>query len=399
MSEDTDALFFDGDGDGDFDLYVCHGGKAFSPYSIDLNDAYYINNGTTFIKAPNSPNFNRTMSSSVVTSSDFDNDGDNDLFVGERFKTNLYGLPVSGYILENDGKGNFTAQENPLFKDLGMITDAKWNDINKDGWEDLIIVGEWMPIKVFINNQGVFEDHSANYGLEESSGLWKTVELKDIDGDGDTDIISGNIGQNAFYEGKMKMFIADFDGNGFQEQLICKERDGKYYPIADKDELISQIPSLKKKFLYYKDYARADISSIFSEEQIKNTYAAEIDMVESTVFINENGKFTAKALPDEIQYAPIYSIAMEDINNDGHQDIFLGGNQFMVKPQFGRYDASKGWAIFGPFTLENTQKDVIPLFIDGQIRAMTWIDFEGKKILTIGKNNEEVLFYAFKNNF
>lgn len=397
-SEDTDALFFDGDGDGDLDLYVCHGGKAFSPYSIDLNDTYYINNGSNFIKSKSSLNFTKTISSSVVAASDFDKDGDIDLFVGERYKTNLYGLPVSGYLLVNDGKGHFKTKEHPIFQNIGMITDAKWGDVNNDGWEDLIVVGEWMPVKLFINNKGILEDKSDSYGLSGSSGLWQTAELKDIDGDGDKDLVLGNIGRNAFYEENMKIFIADFDGNGFQEQLICKERDGKYYPVADKDELISQIPSLKKKLLYYKDYAKADMSSIFSEEQLKNCYIGELDMIESAVFINQKGKFTVKPLPDEVQYAPVYTMTIEDINKDGHQDLFLGGNQFMVKPQFGRNDASKGWAIFGPLITENSKVKVIPLFIEGQIRALEWVDLEGTKVLTIGKNNEEVLFYEYKNN-
>ncbi|TLF46869.1 VCBS repeat-containing protein [Maribacter aurantiacus] len=397
-SEDTDAVFFDGDGDGDLDLYVCHGGKAFSPYSIELNDAYYINDGTSFIKSQSSPNFSSTFSSSVVTASDFDKDGDIDLFVGERYKTNLYGLPVSGYILENDGKGNFTTKEKPHFKNLGMITDAQWGDVNGDGWDDLLVVGEWMPIKVFINKGGIFEDQSTAFGFSGSSGLWKAIELKDIDEDGDLDLIIGNIGRNAFYEKNMKIFIADFDGNGFQEQLICKERNGKYYPIADKDELVSQIPSLKKKFLYYKDYAKADMTMIFSKEQLAKCYIAELDIIESTLFINQGGSFKAKVLPDEIQYAPVYAISIKDINNDGYQDLFLGGNQYMVKPQFGRYDASKGWAIFGPIISQNSEANVNPLFIEGQIRALEWVTLKGKKILTIGNNNEEVLFYEFKNN-
>ena len=396
-AEDTDALFLDGDGDGDFDLYICHGGKAFSPYSIALNDSYYENKANTFVKALLSPVFPSTISTSVVVTTDFDKDGDQDLFVGERYKTNLYGKPGSGYLLENDGKGNFTVPKNGILSNLGMITDAKWKDINKDGWDDLIVLGEWMPIKIFINEKGTLSDQSNSFDISETSGLWTSLEVCDIDNDGDFDILAGNIGRNTFYEEKMKMFIADFDDNGFQEQIICKQINGKYYPIADKDELVSQIPSLKKKLLYYADYAKADIVSIFSEELLKNSYISEIDIVESTVFLNENGKFVAKELPKEIQYAPVYAITVTDINNDGHKDLFFGGNQYLVKPQFGRYDASKGWAIFGPYLSEEHKPKIIPLYIDGQIRQLQWIEHEGKKILIVGKNNEQIHFYEFKN--
>lgn len=397
-AEDTDALFFDGDGDGDLDLYVCHGGKAFSPYSITLNDSYYINTNNSFVKASASPVFPSTISSSVVAASDFDKDGDQDLFVGERYKTNLYGKPGSGYFLDNDGKGNFTVRKDMLLKEIGMITEAQWKDINNDGWDDLIVLGEWMPIKLFINEKGTLSDKSESYGIDETSGLWTSLEITDIDNDGDFDIIGGNIGRNAFYEEKMKMFIADFDNNGFQEQIICKYKDGKYYPIVDKDDLVSQIPSLKKKLLYYADYAKADMAAIFSEEQLKKAYVTALDVVESRIYLNENGKFQSKKLPEELQYAPIYAMTIADINSDGHDDLFFGGNQYLVKPQFGRYDASKGWAIFGPYLNEGIGLKAVPLYIDGQIRQLQWIEFNGRKILVVAKNNEKTSFYEFKNN-
>lgn len=397
-SEDTDALFFDGDGDGDLDLYVCHGDKAFSPNSIALNDSYYINEGNSFIKSVDSPLFPTTICSSVVVSSDYDKDGDLDLFVGERFKTNLYGKPGSGYLLQNDGKGNFKAKNEPLLIDIGMITDAQWADLDNDGWDDLVVLGEWMPIKIYMNRKGKLTDRSDSYSLTNSSGLWTSLKLADVDNDGDVDIVAGNIGLNAFYEKKMKMFIADFDNNGFQEQIICKLKNTNYYPIADKDELVSQIPSLKKSLLYYEDYAKAHMTSIFSEEHLKNAYTRELDIIESTIFFNENGRFLAQGLPKEIQYAPIYAIAIDDGNEDGHVDIFFGGNQYLVKPQYGRYDASKGWAIFGPHLFGEKKEQVNPLYIDGQIRQLQWVEHDGKKILIVAKNNENISFYEFENN-
>lgn len=396
-SEDTDALFFDGDNDGDLDLYVCHGGKAYSPFSIALHDTYYTNTQGNFSKGA-LPSFPMALSSSVVKAADFDRDGDEDLFVGERYKTNLYGLAGSGYLLENDGQGNFRAIKNKALSEIGMITNASWADINNDGWEDLVLLGEWMPIKIFINQDATLIDKTADYGLANTSGLWSSMQVLDVDADGDQDIIAGNMGRNNFYEPDMKMFISDFDRNGFQEQIICKKLNNNYYPIVDKDELISQIPSLRKKFLYYKDYAKASMQSIFTEEQLSKAFSVDLKMLHSTIFFNENGRFIPHELPSEIQYSPVYAITASDINGDGHIDLFFGGNQYLVKPQFGRYDASVGWAIFGPHTPKNKTQGAIPLNIKGQIRSLQWIDdYEGQKILIATINNDKTSFHVYKN--
>ncbi|NHF60658.1 VCBS repeat-containing protein [Flavobacteriaceae bacterium TP-CH-4] len=394
-SEDTDALFFDADKDGDLDLYVCHGGRAFSPYSTDLHDSFYTNEKNGFEKGE-LPEFPNPISSSVVVSADYDQDGDLDLFVGERYKTNRYGLPGSGYLLKNDGKGHFKAEQENTLKNMGMITDAQWSDINSDGWPDLIILGEWMPIKLFINEKGKLVDKSTAYGFQGTSGLWKSIHVTDIDKDGDEDIVAGNMGANNFYEPQMKLFVADFDGNGFQEQIICKYIGGKYYPIADKDELVSQLPALKKKLLYYNEYAQADMATLFPKEILKKAYTVEIKMLESTIFYNENGKFVPVKLPPEIQYSPVYSITTEDIDADGNPDLFLGGNQFMVKPQFGRYDASFGWVLYGDIQKEKKLRRPLPLRIKGQIREMKWIKDTNGKILVTAINNDTVKFYGFE---
>jgi hypothetical protein len=395
-SEDVDAIFFDGDNDGDMDLYVCHGGKAFSPYSIALNDSYYINQNNTFIKATNSPSFPIQISSSVVKAADYDNDGDLDLFVGERYKTNTYGLPGSGYILENDGHGNFTISKNNTLENIGMITDASWVDINNDGWQDLIILGEWMPIKIYININSKLVDETDSYGLTNTSGLWSSMELVDVDGDGDKDIVAGNIGLNNFFEKNMRMYVFDFDGNGFKEQIICRIRVDGYYPIVDKDELISQIPSLKKKLLYYKDYAKSNMQSIFSEDVLNKAFFLDLNTLESAIFFNENGIFVRQKLPNEIQYAPVYTISSTDLNKDGYIDLFFGGNQYLVKPQFGSYDASKGWALFGPFSSKKEKAIVYPLDIKGQIRNLKWVNYNNKKILIALINNDKTVFKVYK---
>jgi len=398
-SEDVDAIFFDGDNDGDLDLYVCHGGKAYSPYATELHDSYYINQDNTFIKVDNSPSFPISVSSSVVKAADYDNDGDLDLFVGERYKTNLYGEPGSGYILENDGQGNFKASKNNLLENIGMITDAIWTDVNNDGWQDLIVSGEWMSIKVYINNNSKLIDKSDVYNLTNTLGIWSSLDLVDVDGDGDQDLVAGNIGLNNFFEPDMRMYISDFDGNGFKEQIICKKQTDGYYPIIDKDELISQIPSLKKKLLYFKDYAKSNMKSIFSEKVLSNADFLDLNTLESTIFFNQNGIFESAKLPSEIQYSPVYAISSTDINDDGYEDLFFGGNQYLVKPQFGSYDASKGWVIFGPYLSNNENMKVYPLGIKGQIRSLNWIDYNNRKILIASINNEKTVFKVFKNEF
>ncbi len=394
-AEDTDAVFFDGDNDGDLDLYVCHGGRAYSQYSIDLNDSYYENRENTFVKLDNSPKFLKTISTSVVKPFDYDNDGDIDLFVGERYKTNIYGEPGSGYILDNDGKGNFNPSTTNFFEKIGMITDAAWVDLNNDGWQDLIVSGEWMSIKVFINTKGKLVEASDSYDLENTAGLWNSIKVVDIDNDGDQDIIAGNIGRNNFLEEDMRMYVSDFDGNGFKEQILCKKGVDGYYPVVDKDELISQLPSLKKKLLYYKDYAKSNMRSIFSEELLNRAYIVDLKMLNSVIFFNENNTFTVHDLPTEIQYAPIYTIAVEDVNNDGHLDLFFGGNQYLVKPKFGSYDASLGWGIYGPYN-ENNAAKVFSLNISGQIRNMHWIEFNNEKLLITAINNEKTGFYTIR---
>jgi hypothetical protein len=389
-SEAVNAQFFDADQDGDEDLYVCHGGKAFSNYSPELNDIIYENVNGSFVEFKSQPKFPKNINTSTVVNADFDKDGDLDLFIGERFITQTYGLPGSGYLLVNNGKGEFTVISPKNMKDIGMITDAAWADIDNDGWLDLIIVGEWMPLKIYKNVGGKLLDISKKLNLQNTQGLWNSLKILDIDNDGDQDIIAGNLGTNTFFETTMKMYVADFDKNGFQEQIICKKVGDNYYPIIDKDELISQIPSLKKKLVYYEDYANSSISSIFGEKALQEAYKIDLNFIESTIFLNDQKQFKAQSLPIEIQTAPIYAIEKGDFNEDGHIDLFFGGNQHLVKPQFGSYDGSMGWLMYGP-SFTNSKNKIESLGIRGQIRALDWLP--DKKILSVVRNNENILFF------
>ncbi|MGB5435459.1 MAG: VCBS repeat-containing protein [Maribacter sp.] len=393
-SEDTDALFFDSDNDGDLDLYVCSGGKAFSKYDSFLNDRLYLNEQGTFSKTKKALPFPQPLSSTVVTATDYDKDGDMDLFVGGRFDPELYGTPVSSYVLINKGDNNFELADKKELIDLGMVTDATWSDINADGWPDLVVLGEWMSIKVFINHEGTLTDQTTRYGLDHTKGLWSSLSVLDLDNDGDMDIVGGNVGKNTFYKPGVRMYIKDFDGNGFAEQIICHKIDGKYYPIVDRDELISQLPGLKNKFLYFKDYATASIEDIFTKEELKGATILDIDMVETTVFININGKFSQHHLPSEVQYSNISAIEILDANRDGIKDLILGGNQYLVKPQFGRQDASQGWLVLGQLDQAKnySTKNVKSLGIKGQIRNFVLLPQKDKTILLTAINNDEIQF-------
>ncbi len=201
-------------------------------------------------KKKNALRFNKNISTKALASADVNKDGKIDLFFGERYDLTTYGKEGSGALMINDGQNNFTQSNQKVFSDIGMITDSKFHDFNGDKWPDLIIVGEWMPITILINKNGVFENQTDLYKLNQTSGLWNTLELIDINNDGKKDFIAGNHGTNSFLEKKMRMYINDFDDNGSFEQIICLNRNGDYYPILDKDELMNQLPKFKKNIIF-----------------------------------------------------------------------------------------------------------------------------------------------------
>ena len=267
VSEDVDCSCFDADNDGDLDLYVASGGNEFPSSSSALIDRLYFNNGKgSFTKSKQIfPSF-QFENTSVVRPSDIDNDGDLDLFVGTRAKPFLVGVPVDGYILENDGGGNFknlTAEKVSPIKKIGMITDATWADVDQDGSEDLIVVGEWMGIKIFKNIKGSFKDISVEMGLDSTSGWWSSISKADLDGDGDLDFIIGNHGLNSRFKASVDkpitLYVNDFDQNGSAEPILCTYIGDKSYPLALKHDLVMQLPVLKKKYVAYESYKDQDV--------------------------------------------------------------------------------------------------------------------------------------------
>jgi hypothetical protein len=398
ISEDTDCAMFDADGDGDQDLYVASGSNEFPESSSALADRLYINDGKGhFTKSPQVLPAGKYESTSCVRPEDFDHDGVIELFVGIRLKPFFYGVPVNGYILENDGKGNFTNVTSgiaPGLLNIGMIRDMVWADVNGDGDKDIILAGDWMSLKVFINEHGTFKELKDAFGPDKTQGWWNCLATGDVNNDGKIDFIAGNHGLNSRFkatpEKPVDMYVNDFDLNGTVEQIICTYDGEKSYPLALKHDLVRQIPGLAQKYPKYEMYKDQQITDIFSAEQLKNSIHLNACLLETSLFVNDgSGHFTRKPLPREAQYSPVFAACTGDFNNDGNTDILLGGNLYNVKPEVGRYDAS-----YGSFLLGDRKGEFINIpaiesgfRLNGEIRNMVELSTAKGKLLIVARSN------------
>lgn len=396
-SEDTDCLFFDADNDQDLDLYVASGGNEFSNTSAALIDRLYMNDGKgNFEKSPQILPSTRFENTSCVRAADFDLDGDQDLFVGLRMRPMLYGVPANGYLLENDGHGNFSNVTREIAPDLlnyGLFTSAEWSDIDNDKDWDLIVIGEWMLVTIFENIDGNFKNITTQAGLSNSNGWWNNIEAGDFDKDGDMDFVIGNHGLNsrfrASHEKPVSMYINDFDKNGTAEQIICAYNGERSYPVCLKHDLVMQLPHLKKKYLKYERYKGQQINEIFSEEALEKSEKLVAYNLKSSILINKgNNQFDLVPLPMEVQSSPLYALLVQDFDKDGFVDILTGGNLYEVKPEMGRYDASYGHFLKGHASgFTPVSASASGFWVEGQIRDFKIIN---KNHLMIIKNNAPV---------
>lgn len=406
ISEDTDCAFFDADRDGDQDLYVTSGGNEFPSSSSALIDRLYLNDGKgRFVKSDQVLPAGKYESTSCVQPADFDKDGDIELFVGTRLLPFSYGVPVNGYILENDGHGiftNITDKIAPGLTQTGMITDMTWADVDSDGDLDIVVVGDWMPVKIFINENGIFTEKSESYGLSDTEGWWHTIIAKDLNGDGNIDFVLGNHGLNSRFRASEKkpvtMYVNDFDLNGSIEQIICTFNGEKSYPVEMKDDLVAQIPSLGTKYKKFDDYKEQTIEDIFPAEVLKRSIVLNARMMESCIMINSGkGRFSLTPLPVEAQFTPVYSLIADDFDADGICDIILGGNQYRAKPETGIYDAGYGLLLKGNNTRQ--WQSVSPLisgfFTKGEIRDIKILNINGIRIIAVARNNDNLQFYKY----
>lgn len=398
-TEDTDATFFDADNDGDLDLFVVTGGNEWQQNADALTDRLYINNGKGVFEKSENPIYS-TGNGSCVRPNDFDNDGDLDLFIGNQVISGQYGISPSSTLLINNGKGKFMPLKSAEFQEVGMVTDAIWADIDNDKDDDLIIVGEFMPIKIYKNDNGKIVNSPLS--INNSNGWWNTIKAADLDNDGDLDFVVGNHGLNsdltANVEKPLEMYVHDFDENGNLEQILCYFNGEKSYPFASQDELISQIASKRKDYLKYDKYAESQINQVFPESILAKAKKLIINELRTVWIENDNGKFKMHALPIEAQFAPTQSILIQDFDGDGNQDIILGGNFHTVIPKIGRYDASYGNYLQGDgkgnFTDIEPRKSGWTL--TGEIRDMKMMEIGENSAVIVARNNANVLVKVWR---
>ncbi|WP_228853421.1 VCBS repeat-containing protein [Aegicerativicinus sediminis] len=395
--EDTSSAFFDADNDGDLDLIVGSGGNEVGNSNF-MKNRLYINDGNgNFIKSEiQLPSNNSNVS--VIATEDADGDGDIDLFIGSRSVVGVYGINPQHLYLENIGNGTFKNSTERFAYDIknsGMITDAKWLDIDGDGKNELITVSDWGSPQIFKNNGRRLSKQNSE--LDSLTGWWNTINFADFDNDGDLDLVIGNQGKNIHYkpsiESPMRLWINDFDNNGTIEQIMTQFENQKDYPLHQKKDIVGQIVSLKKQNLKASEYSTKSIRELFPEEIISNTIVKEVKYSESIIAINNgNGKFTVKELPAKVQLSCVCGINCTDINDDGNIDLIMGGNNYEYRPQFSRLDASYGHVLLGDGNnnFEWQPYEQSGFFIKGEVKHLDKIrDKHGNSYIFTALNDDK----------
>jgi hypothetical protein len=398
-AEDIDALWADVNKDGFADLVVASGGNEFFGPDPHQQPRLYLNNGKGQLGKQEHAFDNIFANASSVSASDFNGDGATDLFIAGRSVPGEYGKIPRSYLLQNDGKGHFSDVTATRAKELmepGMLTQASWFDLDKDGDQDLLISTEWNGIYAFINHKGNFTKTT----LTAKKGWWNFVLPVDIDNDGDIDLVAGNLGQNSRLQASekepVKLYYNDFDANGRKEQVLTYFQQGRELPFANKDELQRQIPMLKKKFLYAEDFAKANLEKIFTKEKLDASEILQADYFSNAVLMNDGKmKFTAQALPWQAQLSSLRDAVVMDANQDNLPDMLLVGNYYRNNIQMGRYDADFGTILLnkgkGNFTAEN----INGVQIKGEVRHIRKISINGKEAFVVARNNDAAVVIAF----
>ena len=398
--ESTCGALLDYDKDGDLDLMIGSGGNEIEMSRMNFSLRSYSNDGKGNFSIdpaavpPVIGNF------AVMTVDDFDRDGDPDIFLGARNVPGNYGLPPRSYLLVNTN-GKWTDVAPPGLGNVGMVTDATWSDVDADGDRDLVVVGDWMAITIFRNENGMLQNPQM---IGASNGWWSRVKAVDLDKDGDEDFVLGNWGLNSKFRAEpsqpLTMYVSDFDNNGKSECIInwYPPLDSTSYPFPTRQEITSQLPALKKQILRHEDYSKKTYEALFAADVRSKALRYETNYLQSAILWNDRGSFSLEALPVESQVAPVYAIVADDLDGDGKMDIWLGGNFYAVKPQVGRLNASKGVFLKGngdkSFTYISPRASGIR--VEGEVRDAHVLHVGGVKHLVVARNNASVLVFRKK---
>ena len=398
--EDVAATVFDANGDGHQDLYVVSGGRS-EVKSEHYRDRLYLGDGTGGLEpAPEDALPPVQSSGGTVAAHDYDGDGDQDLFVGGRVDAVEYPVAPRSYLLENEG-GTFTdvtEEQAPALVEPGLVADARWRDVTGDAAKELILAGEWMPIRVFERTgDGTFAERTEQLGLDGASGWWNRIRLADLDGDGDLDIVAGNRGENAQVtaspEEPASVYVADFNGDGQIEPIMSYYNDGTEYPTARRMRLTNEWSLLRARFQTYEAYAEATMDDLLTERHRERAERMVAHTFTTSLFEQtDDGTFIRHDLPTEAQFSPTHGIVVRDVNDDGRPDVLLAGNDFTVRKPWGPSDAGKGLLLRnrGDLAFEAQRPYESGFYAPGDVRNLLPVSADGRPLVVVG-NNDDVL--------
>ncbi len=401
--EDSNALFFDADGDGDQDLYVVSAGYELDEKSPLLQDRFFVNDGKGNYTYKKEALPTMLVSGKSVIASDYDGDGDMDLFVGGNVVPKKYPLAPRSYLLKNEN-GTFkdVTEENPSLKEIGVVSEAIFTDYDNDKDLDLLVTGEWMAPTIFTNNKGSFTKNENITGLENTEGWWFTASAADFDGDGDEDYVFGNIGgNNKFHPSAEKplfIYAKDFDNNGSFDVAMSKINGGRLVPVRGKECSSQQNPFLLDKIKSYKEFSKLDMNGIYGEEELKEAFKLTCHDFESMYAENlGGGKFKVQRLPNEAQLGPTLSFISRDFNSDGNMDIMGVGAIYDAEVETIRYDSNYGYVLLGDGKGNfKYSKEYLP-FIDSDTKNMKAIKINGNEMFMVVSNNAPLQIFNFKS--
>jgi hypothetical protein len=395
--EDLGVLFLDVDGDGDQDMYVASGGASFPEGSTAYQDRLYLNNGSgAFSKSQGAlPKMN--TSTQVVRANDVDNDGDLDLFIGGRIVPDKYPYTPSSYLLLNEAGvyKDMTTKRAEGFMKAGLVTGAEFTDYDMDGDKDLIISAEWQPLQIFNNSIGHFTKVNSDAFID-TEGIWFSLMATDLDGDGDEDLLAGNLGLNSKFTAKpgkpFHVYCDDFDSNGTYDIVFSKDYNGNLVPMRGRECSSQQMPFITDKFSNFSSFANATLEDIMGKDKLDASLHYQVEDFSSAAFINDGkGNFTRINLPREAQVSPIMDFMITDLDSDGISEIILVGNLYPTEVETTRYDASRGLVlrfVDGAFDVVDHRESGLNIARDS--KSLGLINQSNRRLLVIGNNNDEI---------